>query len=152
MLPIPAELLALGPWVVGLWLIFTFCDKVLFPLFVKHIWPMWSRAARERQAAATKAAEQQAAQLREAELERQRREDRVYGIVEANTRAMSGLQGAISGLEGAIEGVNDQLARQSESIHTLALDVSGLYGHLQVQRPSRRAAAAVKDKPAAGGS
>lgn len=151
----PPELLALGPWVVGIYLIIKFAEQTLVPFVTKHVLPNWSKTARDRQAAAAKVEADRLAAEKEQEEERRRREDRLFGIVEANTRAMGGLQSAISSLEGAIEGVNDQLGRQSESIHDQGLDIAGLYGHIQVQRPSaaaRRAAAAAKDKPAAGGS
>lgn len=143
----PPEVLALGPWIVGIYLLITFADKTLLPFLTRHVLPLWSKSARDRQAAQQQEAERQAAQQREMEAERQRREDRLFGIIEANTRALGGLESAIAGLEGAMEGMNNQVARQSETIHDLALDVSGLYGKIGEPRPSR-----ARQRPAAAES
>lgn len=135
-----AAIASLGPIVVIAFMLFSFVERVVWPFLVKQVWPSWSKRAKAEVEARRKAeAEQEQEQERE-EQERRRREDRLFKVLEDNTRVMSGLQ-------NTLERMSNQLAQQSEVIHGLALDVSGVYGYLQVPRPSKKRPA--EEAPAA---
>jgi hypothetical protein len=126
-----AEIVALSPWLVALWMLLIFAERVLLPFFLKHVWPQWSKRAKAERDRAAKAEQEREREARLEEEDRRRREDRLYEVVEANTRVMSNLQ-------TTLERMGSQLGQQSDVIHALALDVAGIYGHLQVPRPSRK--------------
>lgn len=115
----PAELINVyGPW---------FAMALMF--FHRYVWPLVEAWLMPETAAKRAAArDAAAAALRAAERER---EDRLFLALDNNTKAMTGLQGTLGH-------ITDQLGDMTDSIRCLNEDVSGLYGHLQRPRPSRR--------------
>lgn len=133
-----ATVAAYGPYVIIAWLLFSFVERVAWPFFVKQVWPQWSKRARAEAEARRKAEEAE-------EDERRRREDRLFHVLEANTRALASLETTLEAMSAQFTA---QLARQSEIIHAQGLDIAGLYGHLQKPRPSQQRKAAESDASA----